>query len=355
MNPPYKKIRSDSIHRKLLSQVGIETVNLYTAFLSLGIYLLEPHGEMVAIIPRSFCNGPYYLSFRKLLLSETAIKRIHVFESRSQAFKDDDVLQENIILHIERSGIQNSVGISFSNGLEFDNLTVENISFDHIIIPGDDQLFIHIPLDKKKNSIDINDHIQYSLSDIGVEVSTGPVVDFRVKSDLESQPDLNSVPLVYPSHFSDIRVEWPKLNSKKPNAIRKNERTSQFFYPNGFYTVVKRFSAKEEKKRITANLVDPTTFPDQTLLGFENHLNVFHTRKNGLPEDLAMGLYAYLNTTAVDQYFRRFNGHTQVNATDLRAIKYPSRRALIKLGRWIKGQSTITQELIDKNWEKIIS
>ena len=61
------------------------------------------------------------------------------------------------------------------------------------------------------------------------------------------------------------------------------------------------------------------------MLGFENHLNVFHEDKRGLPENLAHGLAAFLNTTAVDDHFRRFNGHTQVNATDLRLMKYPSR------------------------------
>jgi adenine-specific DNA-methyltransferase len=63
------------------------------------------------------------------------------------------------------------------------------------------------------------------------------------------------------------------------------------------------------------------------MLGFENHLNVFHEDKCGLPENLEHGLAAFLNTTAVDDHFRRFNGHTQVNATDLRLMMYPSRQA----------------------------
>src|SRR5690606_24278062 len=99
LNPPYKKINSNSEHRLLLRSIGIETVNLYTAFLGIVVMLLEPGGELVAITPRSFCNGPYYKSFRKLFLGNMALQRIHVFESRKQAFKDDEVLQENIIFH----------------------------------------------------------------------------------------------------------------------------------------------------------------------------------------------------------------------------------------------------------------
>src|SRR5581483_11377844 len=57
MNPPYKKISSGSEHRHLLRRVGVETVNLYTAFLAIAVGLTETGGEIVAIVPRSFCNG----------------------------------------------------------------------------------------------------------------------------------------------------------------------------------------------------------------------------------------------------------------------------------------------------------
>jgi adenine-specific DNA-methyltransferase len=60
LNPPYKKMNAGSEHRHLLRRVGIETSNLYTAFLALSVLLLEPDGQLVAITPRSFCNGPYF-------------------------------------------------------------------------------------------------------------------------------------------------------------------------------------------------------------------------------------------------------------------------------------------------------
>jgi adenine-specific DNA-methyltransferase len=69
--------------------------------------------------------------------------------------------------------------------------------------------------------------------------------------------------------------------------------------------------------------------------------------KQGLPKALAYGIALFLNTTAVDEQFRTFNGHTQVNATDLRRIKYPGRDTLIALGEWALTQPELTQELMD--------
>jgi adenine-specific DNA-methyltransferase len=41
----------------------------------------------------------------------------------------------------------------------------------------------------------------------------------------------------------------------------------------------------------------------------------------------------------VDQFFRTFSGHTQVNATDLRSMRYPSQSQLADLGAAL-GQGT---------------
>jgi adenine-specific DNA-methyltransferase len=117
--------------------------------------------------------------------------------------------------------------------------------------------------------------------------------------------------------------------------------------------VVRRFSAKEERRRVVASVVSPASFRDAPMLGFENHLNGFHEDQHGLSETLAHGLAAFLNTTAVDQYFRRFNGHTQVNATDLRLIKYPSRQVLTQLGTWARAQTALTQATLDKQLKKL--
>jgi adenine-specific DNA-methyltransferase len=165
---------------------------------------------------------------------------------------------------------------------------------------------------------------------------------------IHQKPAAGTVPLLYPGHFIGYATQWPGLGMKRGNAITMNGDTKRWLFPNGFYTVARRFSSKEERRRIVASVVTPAAFPGAPMLGFENHLNVFHEDKRGLPEALAHGLAAFLNTTAVDDHFRRFNGHTQVNATDLRLMKYPSRPALIALGEWARAQSQLTQEMLDE-------
>jgi adenine-specific DNA-methyltransferase len=348
LNPPYKKIRGHSAHRLALRSVGIETVNLYSAFVALAVALTAPGGQLVAIVPRSFCNGPYYRPFRDFMLEHTAIRHMHLFESRSKAFKDDDVLQENIIVRLERDGACGPVTISTSTDDSFGDLIAHEYPFERIVFADDPHRFIHVPTSPEKNAIELSPDIRYSLDDLGLKISTGPVVDFRLKEHLRDMPGPHTAPLLYPAHFNGRDVAWPLDGFKKFNAIERNADTEKWLYPNGFYCVVRRFSAKEEARRVVASVVDPTAFDGATLLGFENHLNLFHQDKRGLPETLARGLAVYLNSTAVDENFRRFNGHTQVNATDLKQMKYPSRDVLVAMGEWSKGQGEFSQAMIDE-------
>lgn len=328
-------------------------MNLYSAFLALAVGETTLGGQVVAIIPRSFCNGPYYSPFRDFILERTAIRHIHLFASRKMAFRDDKVLQENIILCLERGGEQGPVKVSTSTDDSFSDLTTQEHPFAHIVHPDDPERFIHVPTTTEQSAVVLLPAVHYSLTDIGVQVSTGPVVDFRLKVHLREMPEDGSVPLIYPAHLhnSGSGVVWPLIGSNKPNAIRRNDETEKWLYPNGFYCVVRRFSSKEEKRRVVASVITPATCGAYEVLGFENHLNVYHAGKHGLPEELARGLMVFLNSTAVDVYFRSFSGHTQVNATDLKRLKYPSREVLLALGRWAKEQEAntgaLTQEQID--------
>lgn len=352
LNPPYRKINSDSPTRRLLRGACIETSNLYTGFLALAAKLLCEQGELVAICPRSFCNGPYFKPFRDQFLDAMSLRRLHVFESRSAAFQHDDVLQENIIVHAVKSPNKPpTVVISTSSGGRDGRVAERTCRYAEVVSPRDPEQFIHLVVGETEDAVRQQmARFTISLAKLGLEVSTGRVVDFRAKQFLVREAQDGTAPLIYPCHSNGGFVHWPKPGGRKPNAIRDTERTQELLVPGAIYVLVKRFTSKEERRRVVACIYDPHRIRAERV-GFENHLNYFHARGRGLPMDLAKGLATYLNSTLVDVYFRQFNGHTQVNATDLRNMRYPTRPELESLGQKI-GDTFPNQAELDALVEK---
>lgn len=345
LNPPYRKFRTDSPERRRLRDVGIETSNLYTAFVALTLRSLEEGGEMIAITPRSFCNGPYFTPFRRDLLRLGSLTHVHVFDSRSSAFAEDAVLQENVVFRMERARPQaETVHIEWSSSGEAEHTERRSIPFTQVVRPGDSDAFIHItPNEWDTRIAEIVRGLHGNLATLGLQASTGRVVDFRATDHLRANPGSATVPLIYPMHFAEGRIRWPKLGAKKPNAIEHVTATESLLNPTGTYVLVKRFSAKEERRRVVAAIFTPQAAPGE-FVAFENHLNYFHAHGRGLSRKLAVGLAAYLNSTVLDSYFRQFNGHTQVNATDLRKLPYPTAEQLERIAERA-GQTTDQSQL----------
>lgn len=352
VNPPYRKIRSDSAPRLLLRSAGIEASNLYTGFLALVTRLLSSGAEMVAVTPRSFCNGPYHRPFREDFLAQMSLRHLHVFESRSAAFGGDDVLQENIVFHAVKSEQKpERVTISTSSGRPGADVHKRFVPYHEVVSATDPERFIHLVVDDSQARVrDAVTRLTTTLEGLGLSVSTGRVVDFRADAYLRQQPAPDTAPLIYPCHLNGGFVRWPKENGRKPNAIIAGTHTQDLLVPSETYVLVKRFTAKEERRRVVACVYDPRRVQAHQV-GFENHLNYFHASGHGLPMDLAKGLAVFLNSTLVDSYFRQFNGHTQVNATDLRNLRYPTDAQLLHLGRLV-GDPAADQEKLDSLLQK---
>ncbi|RLB87280.1 MAG: SAM-dependent methyltransferase [Deltaproteobacteria bacterium] len=347
LNPPYKKINSCSKTRKMLDSFGYGTSNLYTAFVWLAFKMLTPGGELVAITPRSFCNGPYFKNFRKDLLESTSLQNIHVFESRNKAFCEDSVLQENVIYRVVRKASKpETVIISSTEGIDYTDIKTMAVPYENVVLPDDPDNFIHL-IQNEKDLLVMRRMKRFAckLEALELEVSTGRVVDFRAREFIRQDSGTGTVPLIYPCHLKNGFVEWPKPEGKKPNAILACDETANLLLPTGYYVLTKRFTAKEEHRRVVAAVFD--TYRVKTkLVGFENHINYFHIKGKGLSADMAKGLALFLNSSIFDEYFRLFSGHTQVNATDLRKMRYPSPSELLRLGAHVKANIP-EQDVID--------
>jgi adenine-specific DNA-methyltransferase len=336
MNPPYAKLGATSEYRRALQLAGVQCPNLYAAFLALGYMNLVDGGQVVAIIPRSFANGTYFSDFRRHLLAATALDRIHTFESRSTVFADTGVLQENVIISAIRGGTFDSVLVTSSVGHE-DQLVERVVPTAEVVKPSDPHRFVRIALDDAA----LPDAAGCLLADLGLTASTGRVVDFRARQWLVDAEVEGSVPLVYPGNVRFGRIEWPRAIRKAQGFLAGEEAARRQLVPPGSYVVIKRFSSKEERRRVVA-----AVWESPTPVAFENHLNVIHRDGRGLDGPLAAGLCIWLNSTAIDRYFRTFSGHTQVNATDLRTLPMPSVEDLRRLGS-SQQEAMTEQEEID--------
>jgi adenine-specific DNA-methyltransferase len=110
---------------------------------------------------------------------------------------------------------------------------------------------------------------------------------------------------------------------------------------------LKRFTSKEEKRRLQCALLFEDDFSEYRSISTENHLN-FITKEHGkmLKEEM-YGLYVLLNSRYLDQYFRILNGSTQVNATEINAIPFPSINAIKEMGWNAMSYSILDETLCD--------
>ncbi|MFR6018415.1 MAG: Eco57I restriction-modification methylase domain-containing protein [Paraclostridium sordellii] len=355
MNPPYKKMHNGSMHKLELKNIGLDVSNYYAAFVLLGCKLLKSKGEIVAITPRSFCNGAYFNKFREELLNNVYFNKIHLFESRKDVFNKENILQETIIYHCIKDKLKNNlkVQVYHSSDSIFNDLEREEVLHKDLIY-GKNLVVRVSKSEEDKEIIQNMMRLRNTLEDIGIEVSTGPIVDFREDVNvLYRDEDIQGLsPLIYPEHIMNREIIWPVNDFKKYNFILENDTNHNRLRPNGNYVLVKRMSSKEEKRRIVSAIYE---FIDNNIesVGFDNKLNYYHQNREGMDINLAKGLCIYLNSTFVDLYFRTFSGSTQVNVGDLKMLRYPSIDILMELGQFYENVLS-NQDNIDELIETIV-
>ena len=224
MNPPYAKLGTDSPHRRALVAYGVDCPNLYAAFMALGIGALAAGGQLVAITPRSFANGPYFERFRRHLLGSIAVNRVHTFESRSTVFSDTGVLQENIVLAGTRQGEQGPVVLSRSVGHN-DDATESVVPYEAIVLPDDPHRFLRVADDATDGVVvELMAQMPATLGDLGLGVSTGRVVDFRLRESLRDVPGEGCAPLIYPTVHSSQRAHRTRGGMASKQVLDLNNR-----------------------------------------------------------------------------------------------------------------------------------
>jgi adenine-specific DNA-methyltransferase len=345
LNPPYFKVNQTDRRAKIVKDIAFGRTNMYTMFMSLAASSLRIGGRFISITPRSFASGAYFKQFRQQFFSMISPELIHIFDSRRSTFEDADVLQENIIFRGVKKGVAAidapTVFISRSKGI--DDLVhplVQQVPRRLILDEKQQDPVLHLP------TSDIDTHLlqvfrswKHSLSSYWLEISTGPVVPFRAEGLLTSAEMVQqgqAIPLLWLQHVRRMSIQWPLENFDEPQGILACA-DQKLLVKNTTQIILRRFSAKEEARRIVAAVLPANAFASP-MIGLENHLNYLYRPGGTLTNEEAIGLAVFLNSSLVDRYFRIANGNTQVNATELRKLPLPPLEQLVQIGRRVIAQ-----------------
>lgn len=343
-NPPYRKLMKNSVEATSMPSLCHGAPNLYFLFTAMGLFNLNKNGEMVVIIPRSWTSGVYFQKFRDYLFKTGTLKQIHLFVSRNKVFEKENVLQEIIIIKMDKSGKNDSVKITCSNSnSDFNNISSIEIPYSDIVVGPEKYVYL-VTSNAELNVLQTLGRWKNTLPSIGLKMRTGLTIDFRNREYLKNESENETVPLLYPEHIKEGRVVFPVqrkfeyITTDKKGLLQRNKN----------YLIVKRFTTKEEKRRLQCGIYLSSNFPEYNQISTQNKVNFIEGIDFDMKKEQVYGLYVLFNSTIYDQYYRILNGSTQVNSTEVNAMPVLTLSEIEYLGSKLEQRNSLSVDICDE-------
>lgn len=342
-NPPYMKIAKDAPEALAMPDICYGAPNLYFLFASMSMFNLKDGGEMVYIIPRSWTSGAYFKRFRQKFLSEGVLDHIHLFVSRDKVFEKESVLQETIIIKLRKKHLKpKTVTITTTqSNADFSKKTSFEAPYT-VVVNGLDSYVYLVTNAEEVATLNSLNKWKNTLPSIGLKMKTGLTVDFRNREALRDKAEEQAVPLFYSQHIQNGKVVFPV--GKEHEYLVTEQRG--LLQPNKNYLFVKRFTAKEEHRRLQCGVYLAKKYPEYSQISTQNKIN-FIDGICDLSECVVYGLYVLFNSTLYDCYYRILNGSTQVNSTEVNSMPIPSMETIEAMGKELIAAHDMSELVCD--------
>ena len=343
-NPPYMKVPRDAPEAKAMPDVCYGAPNLYFLFASMSLFNLKDDGVLVYIVPRSWTSGAYFKHFRQKFLTDGVLEHVHLFVSRDKVFEKESVLQETMIIKLRKTKKQpQTVKVTTTqSNQDFSEIT-EFMAPYHTVITGEDTYVFLVTNQEETEVLERLNGWSDTLPSLGLKMKTGLTVDFRNWEALRDHKEAHAVPLFYSQHIQNGRIVFPV--GKEGEYIRTDQ--SGLLQPNTNYLFVKRFTSKEEPRRLQCGVYLSGKYPEYDKISTQNKIN-FVTGLGGLSECAVYGLYVLFNSTLYDCYYRILNGSTQVNSTEVNAMPVPAMNIIERMGQELMATKDMSVYSCDK-------
>ena len=337
-NPPYCKISLSPELRDKYSRSLFGHANLYGIFTDMAITWTNPNGYIAYVTPTSFLGGQYFKSLRSLISTEAQPVAMDFVSERKGVF--EEVLQDTmLVVYNKNNRTRDNEGNTTvnvhslkSNG---DGKTVIIKDIGHFQLPvGSEDPWL-IP--KEPEQIELVEKI-IKMPDrfdrYGFEIITGQFVWNRNKNRICAEQVPGSYPIIYADALgTDGEV---RLISNRPHRLPYfiPSDTQGFLITNQPCILIKRTTAKEQKRRIFASLLSQNLISDNGGVVIENHVNIIKPTAEKTTISLET-LVTLLNSDMFDMIYRLISGSVAVSAFELNSTPLPSLASMKKLEKQI--------------------
>lgn len=315
-NPPYGRVGLDDVHGKAWRNVAHSGhINKYALFAELCFRHARPGGIVALVIPSSFLAGPLYDRMRSFIRSQAEVLAVGSIQGRDSVFID---VAQDISVLIARKGRAHDASASVRFPMVGSMPTSSPVP-EHKLPTGLGDAW---PLP----AIDPTLVGGSTLADYGVTARAGYFVWNREKDRLVASLSLQQrgYPLVWAKNVRPGTLCWP-AGKKNAGADFVTFAKNSPAIVTGAAAVMQRTTNDKQQRRLVVAMVDPRVISRWGGFVSENHTIVL-TGNDPDRLELAVRL---LNTTAVDQRYRRVSGTAAVSVTLLRQLDLPSPAAFV--------------------------
>lgn len=340
-NPPFKKLVLRDEESQVMEALCQGGPNLYVLFVALSITYLKDGGQGIFITPRSWTSGAYFRRFRHFLMSHCSLTHLHFILDRTQSFADESVRQETMIYHVRKSHVQDeNISVTSSRTAAIDDYTEFSVPVRNVVY-GENQTVRCVTTPRQIAFLNTLEALPERLENLGIRLASGTTVRFRHQEYLRTTPE-NAAPLIRAQHIREGRVVFPQPGVEEYVTLDK----ACLVTPACDTLIFKRFTTKEERRRIQCALYLKQDYPNFKFFSTDNMVT-FLKGEEEIPLDLLYGLYVIFNSRFYDECYRLTNGSTQVNVGEINAMRLPSRTTLVEMGRALMAKGSLSESACD--------
>jgi len=336
-NPPYGRVSLEPKMRSRYSRSLYGHANLYGLFTDLAFRLTRAGGVVAYVTPTSFLAGEYFKSLRALLARSARLVNVDFLSVRRGVF--DDALQETMLATYRKTAMNSDAPtVHFVAPTEDDELSVEYGGKFDLPRSGGPWLLPR-SLDQARLIKKLRT-MPHRLKDYGYEVSTGPLVWNRHKSQLASRPGKSVFPLIWAEAVTSAGRFQFRADRRNHAPYFRVRGGDDWLLVRRPCILLQRTTAKEQLRRLIAAELPNSLIRKHGAVVVENHLNMI--RATAVSAAVSPGIVAeMLNTAIVDRAFRCISGSVAVSAYELEHLPLPNPADLKRLLKGAINRGTV--------------